>query len=421
MDILLYITELLQSRKTIGIVGLGTLYKKKSPGKYDVEKHAFVPPIYALAFTTELKEQDELANFISEKRNITVESANYYISEFVDKIHAQLADHNEADLEPIGKLKLVNGEIDLIADQESSFGFEFYGLPTIKELPLEESENINSSSDIEVKEDSSEEIVIPAAPIAAADAIEEIAEENKLAEENPGQETPSDTLQTELAPDEQPVFDEIAEVPSTPLVNETVVNEFKTTEKPSPIVPNTYTPNYDFDDDEKPNRTGKIWLKVLIVLIIIALGSAIVYFFFPELLDRKIENAPDNKPLTTIPVAPIDSTILNLDSINLADSLAKSKNTVNVPKETPKVDSAKTIVYEVIGSAERNQKRIDYVISYMKKRGIDAKALKNVPGKLIKISLGSFTNYDLAKEYQDSLRVKLKNPQIYIQSIKPTH
>lgn len=413
MDILLYITELLQSRKTIGIVGLGTLYKKKSPGKYDTEKHAFVPPTYALTFTTELKEQEELANFISEKRNITLESANYYISEFADKIHAQLAEQQEADLEPLGKLKSVDGAIILIADQNSNFGFEFYGLPTLNELPKE---NIN------LVEESAKEIATPAPEMIAPEIrTEEVIEENKLAEENPGQETADDSINNPFEVDDQPSYEEISEIQSVPVVEKPAINEFKTEEEPAPIIPNTYTPNYDYEDDEKPNKTGKIWLKIFIVLVIIALGSAIVYFFFPDLLNRKIENAPDNKPLTTIPVAPIDSPVLNLDSINLADSLAKSKNTVNVPKDTPKVDSTKTIIYEVIGSAERNQKRIDYVISYMKKRGIDAKALKNVPGKLIKISLGSFTDYDLAKEYQDSLRVKLKNPQIYIQSIKPTH
>ena len=55
----------------------------------------------------------------------------------------------------------------------------------------------------------------------------------------------------------------------------------------------------------------------------------------------------------------------------------------------------------------------------MKKRGIEAKALENVPGKLIKISLGSFTDFNLAKKYKDSLRKKLNNPEIYIQTIKP--
>jgi len=77
MDILLYLTELLQTRKNVGVAGLGTFYKKKSPGKYDAEKHAFLPPSFTLAFTTEVKESEELSSYISGKRNISTESANY--------------------------------------------------------------------------------------------------------------------------------------------------------------------------------------------------------------------------------------------------------------------------------------------------------------------------------------------------------
>jgi len=194
MDILLYLTELLQTRKTVGIVGLGTLYKKKSPGKYDVEKHAFVPPIYTIAFTTEIKEQEELANFISSKRNITTDSSNYYIGEFAERIQNQLAENQEADLEPIGKLKLVNDEIIFVAEQESSFGFEFYGLPTLTEITPEE-------------ENTPSEIAIP--ETVETEYLEKIEEENKLEEENPGQETTEENV---LLNDEQETFEEITEV-----------------------------------------------------------------------------------------------------------------------------------------------------------------------------------------------------------------
>ena len=73
----------------------------------------------------------------------------------------------------------------------------------------------------------------------------------------------------------------------------------------------------------------------------------------------------------------------------------------------------------MIGSAEKSQKRIDQYILTMQKRGIEAKAIETVPGKLIKISLGSFTDFSFAKKHQDSLRKKLNNPEIYIQTIKP--
>ena len=62
---------------------------------------------------------------------------------------------------------------------------------------------------------------------------------------------------------------------------------------------------------------------------------------------------------------------------------------------------------------------MDEVISNLSKRGIIAKQMDAMPGRLIKVSLGTFTNYNLAKKFQDSLKIKLRNPEIYIQTIKP--
>ncbi|RZJ82334.1 MAG: hypothetical protein EOO47_01030 [Flavobacterium sp.] len=125
MDILLYLIELLKTRKTIGIAGLGTFYKLKSPGKYDTAQHAFVPPTYKLSFTTDLVEQEELANYISQERNITAESANYYISEFAERIQNELAEKQEVDLANLGKLELSNGEINFTETAGNNIGFDF--------------------------------------------------------------------------------------------------------------------------------------------------------------------------------------------------------------------------------------------------------------------------------------------------------
>lgn len=77
MDILSYLLELLQQRKDVGVTDLGTFYKKKSPGRYDKETQSFLPPSYALVFTSELKENEALADFIASKRNISTDSEHY--------------------------------------------------------------------------------------------------------------------------------------------------------------------------------------------------------------------------------------------------------------------------------------------------------------------------------------------------------
>jgi hypothetical protein len=84
------------------------------------------------------------------------------------------------------------------------------------------------------------------------------------------------------------------------------------------------------------------------------------------------------------------------------------------------IDSTKIIIYEVIASAEKSEKRVKAFIAHMAKKGITVKALPKLTGKsMIKLSVGTFIDFNAAKKHQDSLRIKLNNPEIYIQQIKP--
>ncbi|WP_442590418.1 SPOR domain-containing protein [Pedobacter sp. AW31-3R] len=132
MDILSYLSELVQTRKLIGISGLGTICKKKLPGRYDVDTHSFIPPSYILEFTEEMKEDILLPEFISKKRNVSAETAAYFINEFSTGVQQQLNDHQEADLGVLGKLKRINDALVFVPAAGLEYGFDFYGLPTVK-------------------------------------------------------------------------------------------------------------------------------------------------------------------------------------------------------------------------------------------------------------------------------------------------
>jgi hypothetical protein len=411
MDILLYLTELLQTRKTVGIVGLGTLYKKKSPGKYDLEKHAFVPPTYIIAFTAAIKEEEGLANYISHKRNITTDSANYYIGEFAEQIQAQLSDNQEADLNSIGKLRLVNNEIILIPAQESSFGFEFYGLPTLTEITPEEE---NPSDDTAIRE------------TIETEHQEEIEEENKLEEENPGQETTDDVEENVLLHDEQETFEEIAEVENrktevlentfiTPPLIETV--EVGEKEEPTVVIQNDTEEEYL--EEEEPKKGMPFLIKVLIILLAIIAAGAVAYFINPPFFDKYLKNF-EGKHDKNIPVAPIDSLIAKTDSLT-SDSLAKANEMVKLTVDTPAIDSSKVTVYEILVSAVATDKKANKIIANLAKNGVPAKKIK-LSKTMINISAGSFLKESEATTLRDSLRIKLKNKGIYIQPVLPkTH
>lgn len=134
MDILSYLLELLQQSKEVGITGLGTFYKKKFPGRYDKEKQSFLPPGYTLQFSKEVKDEEALASFISSKRNLSLESAKYYISQFVEDVNKKLEIEHEADLENTGRLFYTEHDgLSFEPSNDINYGSEFFGLPSIVE------------------------------------------------------------------------------------------------------------------------------------------------------------------------------------------------------------------------------------------------------------------------------------------------
>jgi hypothetical protein len=363
MDIIFHLREFLQSRKTASIDGLGTFYKKKYPGKYDVDTHSFLPPSYVLAFESEVNEPDNLINFIVETTKVDQELAKYQINELVKKIHAQLNDQQEFTLTEFGKLTLVNDQIVFTPSESNNFGDEFYGLPALPEIKE------SNPHAVHITEGEPE----PPIEKEVENAISEIELDNAFSENRP-----------------------------------------KFTGKP-------FTPNYDYDDDSdgKIGRVFKIILRIILAIAIIAAAVGLAYFFKPGYFDGFV-NSDDVEPVPTELAIPIDTANQVNKQINYLDtSVVVTSDTTVAAKPLPKITETKVTTYEVIGSAEKNQKRIDLVINTMKKRGIEAKALQGVPGKLVKISLGSFTDFNLAKKYQDSLRKKLNNSDIYIQTIKP--
>jgi len=143
MDILQYLIELLKNRKQIGIEGLGTLYKKKTPGRYDAETHSFLPPSYTLQFKAEVLENANLTEYIQNKRGVSEDSAKYFISQFVEDIKKALQ-NGDYEMENLGTFSKLGEELIFIPDQNINTGFDFFALPPIDAqlLPQKEEETV---------------------------------------------------------------------------------------------------------------------------------------------------------------------------------------------------------------------------------------------------------------------------------------
>ncbi|MBB6500228.1 hypothetical protein [Pedobacter cryoconitis] len=453
MDILSYLTELIQTRKAVGVSGLGTVYKKKSPGRYDAETHSFVPPSYTIDFTPEVKEEVLLAEFISKKRNVSVDTAHYFIDEFSNGILQQLNDHQEAKLDGLGMLYKADDELHFEPLEKLNFGFDFYGLPSIK-----------------AEQEPSAEEIVPETPPVVEDPVHHPVEE--AAVEIPVVEEVTSEHTEEPAP-ETPVVQEVVSTPVEEHHIETVVpdNENFSEEHPvaqkkneeqlraeiealnfyrskSPVsktsVPEqeeviwnlkdqqmTQAPEpakfykeevYKTEDEEKPVKSTPLYLKIILGFLILVIMMIVAYIVKPEWFNGLIANSPFNTAKTEQPASkPPIQTRYKPDSVATdstkkpapvtAPAVKKDSSSQKTIAKTP--DSAK-VVYEIIGASMHDQKEADKFIELMKKSGIDAKVVTNMSGRRLKMSIATLQDEESAKKELDRLSKKLKIPGIYI-------
>ncbi|SMD00415.1 HU domain-containing protein [Pedobacter africanus] len=449
MDILSYLSTLIKNHKEVGIPGLGTIYKRKSPGRYDTETHSFLPPSYTLSFTSDLKEQELLTDLISKKRNISKDAANYFVEQFSENILDELSNQQESDFGDLGTFSTSTGSITFIPKQEQNFGFDFYGLPPLKEDLVSNIETKTEKEPLIVSDASTEnELVAEGKNLTIEDepqlSQEQLELENNNADLRDGVEEIDDLLIAHLdstedpginepiKEDEQEVYEEIAEV-SAP-VQDPVVRQVPVIETPEGLTeeesaPAAATSSFTLDYTEE-NKTGMpVYLKVLLALLTVAAIAGITYALKPELFTGAAvikEKTPNQDIVQTIK----QNDQHKLDSIAQADSIRKSNEKAILAADSVK-DSLTTakaverpsgniVSYDIIAASLLNKREADRFLSDMKQRGIPATIAK-MPGKRIKISIGSFADMETANKQLEILKKSTKIPGIYVTPIRHTN
>jgi hypothetical protein len=450
MDISSYLSELVQTQKLIGIPGLGTIYKKKSPGRYDVATHSFVPPSYTLDFTEEVKEETALAEFISKNRGLSMAATIYFIQEFSSQVHRQLDDQKEVDLESIGKLSRVDGQVIFKPATELNYGFDFYGLPSIKAEPpvipaektqepvirAEETSGAAADQDQATEEPAPpEETVVqeqPAVeePIVEQPDVEEPAEEEPAAEEPTPESVAADNEVSEENPgtggkSAQQLHDEIealnyyrAKTPSDlPLSDQedTILNLKEPELVISPVIDHGEFISV-FPDEEK--KTTPVFLKVLLVILILLIILTATYILKPDLVNGWLGNSPAAPQTTVMPKDTLQETAPVRDSALVNDTAKNIPAAADTVKARPAATDTAT-TYEIIGASVLNQKEADYFILLMKRSGVRAKVVTNMPGRRLKMSIATLKDKKSADLERERLEKKLKIDGIYIYRNKP--
>ncbi|RYD87379.1 MAG: hypothetical protein EOP54_28875, partial [Sphingobacteriales bacterium] len=131
MDVGYYISELLGQHGYVNVPGLGYFAHTRVNGFYHDSERKFYPPGYSVQYDPQYLDDDEvLAQYMAEKKKISVASAKYFTEKFVAGLKQQAA-LGEAALADLGWFSFYNTHLTFKSNTVTSTDPEFFGLPAI--------------------------------------------------------------------------------------------------------------------------------------------------------------------------------------------------------------------------------------------------------------------------------------------------
>lgn len=364
MDIANYLSELLGQHGEISVPGLGYFVHVRVSASYDDAERKFYPPGYKIQFDPQAHDDDTLTRYIAEKKKISLASSKYFTEKYITALKQEVA-LQEVAFADLGWFYMDKGKIAFKSQVSNTDNAPFYGYEPISIKKLNQVEEPEKPAAVPV----------------------------------PPQMPPPAVVATEPLPLPPPI-------------------------REIPLPAQTANQPEEYVDDEPEQRQGmSIWAIILIVVIVLAAALFAVYKYNPGLL-----NLPKGGQLQ-MPAEPKAQPVLKSDTdtvkkANLpVDTTAKAISKPDTALNTAIInaDTIKRIHYELLAGAFRKQAEANKAIQAYKRMGFTAHIIENVPGRLIKVTLGTYYVRDEAVAAKQKILStgKISNDKITIQPYNP--
>ena len=337
MDIAPYIADLLRQHDEVNVPSLGTFYKEHKAGFYDAGRSHFFPPSYSLSFR---KSEDStfLTEYISRHKNVSINTANYFIEKFVSQINSLLDVYGQTEIELLGTLKRIPGGIYSLAGSPNldTVG-EYYGL-----MPVPE---------IKVRQTKTEEPVIAIQPVETetANAVSEVM--------TPAVEEPTAEVAEQTGRKVSGASKVILTAAALILIGIITYLVY-------PQAFETFRQKTDVPGHKIPVKES----KEVPVTKTLADSIAEADTIYQELAKQGFEI---EKPRDTLEIS---------TDIKVAAAVPESET------------------FEIIGAAFARRSEAETYVKQLTGKGVYAKIVENMPGSKLKISLGTFNDENSAKK-----------------------
>jgi nucleoid DNA-binding protein len=193
--------------------------------------------------------------------------------------------------------------------------------------------------------------------------------------------------------------------------------------------------NEDLEEEEEYEEIKKTrtWIILFISFFTILIAVSALFYFnsdFNTFIKNKSAGMFSSKN-TVKQETPelIDSTKINSDIIKntvdsasiVSDSLQQQADTALTSANESDVlsNTSEVVNYEIIVAAFSIKAEAEIFIKQIGSKGIQAKIVENMPGKMLKISIGTFLDEELAKKELTRIHKKI-NKDAWIARVKPS-
>lgn len=355
MEIGLYIAELLGEQDEVSVPGLGTFIKLRIAGSFDELSNVFNPPSYQLAFKEENVSYSGLSHYISSHKNLSIASAEELIKKFISGIKDSLNNSDTSEIKHLGSLYKENDVLTFKAAENFEITGSFYGLKPIAERIIEPS----------------------------------------------------------LPPQDQKLIQDKDEIDA----------------------PNYTKPFEAQDEVDSDTETPKARLiPILIISFLAIIATLATLFYFDSSFNQFVKNMYASKESSTQAAEPFIDTMNTSASLglipgtvdsnmNIKDTLAENVKSSPKPstpvtklEQTPSLNEG--IIYEIIVASFYKESEAKEYIRNAETKGIKAKIVENIPGKMHKISMGTFKDEESANKELERIQKEI-NKDAWIARVKP--
>ncbi|WP_454800994.1 HU domain-containing protein [Mucilaginibacter phyllosphaerae] len=366
MDVGNFISDLLAKHGQVSVPGLGYFAHTRINGHYNEREGVFYPPSYSVQFNPQEVEDQTLAQYIADRKNISLASSKYFTEKYISSIKLQ-AQAAAVPFNDIGVFYTEGTELYFKPNTTIGTDANFFGLEPIKIDRLGVAKVEEKS--LQFNPQPTQEHIAP--PVAIE---QEVAPQTHGHEIGEDQEAHLAALARKRRIRSVLVFIALALIVGATVIyllsryNQPVVKQDTVAQKKHPV---------------------------------------------DTVINAKVEQAEDTtaKQEATVKPLPADTSTIK-ENTPAKDTLSKVSETA--PGETyyPR--------WEVMGGSFNDLKEANKAIKNYKKLNIDAHIVTDAPGRRVKVTLATFkTRAEAVKAIKEFLETKKVSKDIYPLEIKP--